>query len=169
MWEAMEVERRCRVALPGGAERAVGGSTTLLGKCFKSFRRLDHVPALTSVCVCVCVCAGCGVLCEAEGAKVGAVCGGVPTLDGTSLSHLHTAGKPAATPLPSTGRPQPHDPPRGLGLSGEGQGMGLWAGLGPWHRVIFMTVSVVKGLGIKTRVKVKKQIKGTIGLRAENL
>lgn len=83
----------------------------------------------TDLCMCVCVCAGCGVLCEAEGAKVGAVCGGVPTLDGTSLSHLHTAGKPAATPLPSTGHPLPEALPAGWRLSGEGWGQGLWAGV----------------------------------------
>lgn len=112
-----------------------GGQLHCLGNVLKTFCGLDHIPPLTCVCVCVCVRAGCGVLCEAEGAKVGAVCGGVPTLDGTSLSHLHTAGKPATTPLPSTGHPQPYDPPGGWGLSGEDQGMGLWAGLGIKARV----------------------------------
>lgn len=67
------------------------------------------------------------MLCEAEGTKVGAVCGGVPTLDGTSLPHLHSAGKPAATPLPATGCTQY---PSRAGGSVVRLGPGLWAGAG---------------------------------------
>ena len=89
--------------------------------------------------LCTCVCAGCGVLCEAEGAKLGAVFGGVTTLDGTSLSHLHTAGKPAATP-PSHWWPSTQGAGDTVVRAGAVGRVGLWAvGCGLKLRLTFET------------------------------